>query len=391
MRTVTTRLIAAAITLPTLGGITLVASAPATATPVAATPVAADIADLKDKASKLESKVADLAENAKKVNKKLDKADASLSKAKEALAKANKRQKKAVKALARAESDADVARHDLGLVQFGANLARSLESSARDIEAEQADDHGLIDVSTASDDADVQPVLADLSLEATAAEREATMSAVQADWAGAGASADLREATQTVSRATAKRDEAAKVHKKARAAANKANEKLGNVESKLDNVERKLTAAVENKRAAERERAAEKAAREAANRTARPGTGHTTSPYGMRTHPVTGVYKLHSGTDFSYGDGRAYAARSGTVAAITYDGAYGNMVTLSHGGGLQTRYAHLASASVSVGQKVSAGDIVGQIGSTGYSTGAHLHFEVLRNGDFVNADTWLGQ
>lgn len=398
MRTVPTRLIAAAIALPTLGGITLVASAPATATLVSATPVAADIADLKEKVSSLENKVADLAEKADKANSKLDKADASLKKAKNVLAKVKKRQKRAVKKLARAESDADTARHDLGLVRFGANMARNIEFRAGDVEAQQADDdHGLIDVSTVSNDVDAEPVLADISAEAAAAERTVTFSAIQAGWAGAAAHADLREATQAVKRATAKRDEAGKAHKKVRGAANKANNKLGKVESRLEKVDHKLDKAVEKRRAAERKeaaerkRAAEQDARAAANRIARPGTGHVTSAYGMRVHPITGVYKLHSGTDFSYGDGRAYAARSGTVAAVTYDGAYGNMVTLSHGSGLQTRYAHLAAPNVSAGQNVSAGDVVGQIGSTGYATGAHLHFEVLEGGEFVNSDTWLGR
>lgn len=122
---------------------------------------------------------------------------------------------------------------------------------------------------------------------------------------------------------------------------------------------------------------------------ARPGTGDVTSSYGMRTHPVTGVEKLHSGTDFDDGDGNAYAADSGTVEAVTHDGGYGNMVTVNHGGGVQTRYAHLAEPTVKVGQRVGAGAVVGRIGSTGNSTGTHLHFEVLLNGDFTNPVAWL--
>ncbi|MGH9247932.1 MAG: LysM peptidoglycan-binding domain-containing M23 family metallopeptidase [Acidimicrobiales bacterium] len=123
--------------------------------------------------------------------------------------------------------------------------------------------------------------------------------------------------------------------------------------------------------------------------TARPATGAVTSPYGMRTHPITGVFKLHTGTDYGYGDGRAYAARAGTVAAVTYDRAYGNMVTIGHGGGVVTRYAHLASAAVSGGDPVAAGQVVGRIGSTGYATGAHLHFEVLKDGQVVDPAGWL--
>lgn len=142
-----------------------------------------------------------------------------------------------------------------------------------------------------------------------------------------------------------------------------------------------------------RERA-EEAAR-AARSMERPASSEITSPFGMRTHPITGVYKLHSGTDFSVGDGLAHAARAGTVEAVTYDGAYGNMVTISHGeidgDMVQTRYAHLSSATVSAGQSVEAGSVVGHIGSTGYSTGAHLHFEVLVDGGFVDPMTWLNR
>lgn len=166
-------------------------------------------------------------------------------------------------------------------------------------------------------------------------------------------------------------------------------------EKNSDAVLVKATEAAEE--AAERRRiAAERA--EAAARVDRSMRGpssslEVTSPYGMRTHPITGVHKLHSGTDFGVGDGLARAALEGTIEAVTYDGAYGNMVTISHdtidGDSVQTRYAHLSSATVSAGQEINTGDTVGNIGSTGYSTGAHLHFEVLVNGEFVDPMTWL--
>jgi murein DD-endopeptidase MepM/ murein hydrolase activator NlpD len=123
--------------------------------------------------------------------------------------------------------------------------------------------------------------------------------------------------------------------------------------------------------------------------TVMPATGHVTSPYGMRTHPTTGVYKLHTGTDYSAGDGVARAAASGEVTGVEWHTAYGNLVTISHGGSTSTRYAHLAGVSVSVGQSVGAGDKVGDIGSTGYSTGPHLHFEVLVDSEFVDPASWL--
>lgn len=121
----------------------------------------------------------------------------------------------------------------------------------------------------------------------------------------------------------------------------------------------------------------------------RPATGAVTSHYGMRTHPITGAYRMHNGTDFGYGDGRARAAKAGKVVSVAWVSGYGNLVTISHGGGVRTRYAHLAHATVGAGERVAAGELVGRIGSTGNATGAHLHFEVLVNGEFTNPLTWL--
>jgi murein DD-endopeptidase MepM/ murein hydrolase activator NlpD len=122
--------------------------------------------------------------------------------------------------------------------------------------------------------------------------------------------------------------------------------------------------------------------------TVRPATGAVTSPYGYRTHPITGVYKLHTGIDYAYGDGKARAARAGRVS-VEHPGWAGNLVVIDHGGGAVTRYAHLASVSVSSGQQAAAGDVVGRIGERGLATGPHLHFEVLIDGRFVNPTSWL--
>ncbi|PSK98224.1 murein DD-endopeptidase MepM/ murein hydrolase activator NlpD [Haloactinopolyspora alba] len=125
-----------------------------------------------------------------------------------------------------------------------------------------------------------------------------------------------------------------------------------------------------------------------------PSSGPITSPYGMRVHPLTGVYKLHSGTDFGASCGATVSAASaGTVESAEYAGAYGNQVTISHGviNGLDvtTTYNHLSSFAVSAGQSVSTGDQIGSVGTTGSSTGCHLHFEVLVNGEFTNPMSWL--
>ena len=116
-----------------------------------------------------------------------------------------------------------------------------------------------------------------------------------------------------------------------------------------------------------------------------PGYRTITSYYGMRVHPITGVYKLHSGIDVGAPTGAKFiAVASGTVVKAAYTTGYGNMVIIDHGGGLQTLYAHGSAILVNSGQKVNAGDAVLKVGSTGYSTGPHAHFEVRVNGNTVN-------
>lgn len=113
-----------------------------------------------------------------------------------------------------------------------------------------------------------------------------------------------------------------------------------------------------------------------------PGYTRITSKYGMRTHPITGVYKLHTGVDIGAPMGASFvAANDGIVVKAGYNGAYGNMVIIDHGGGIQTLYAHGSEIMVKVGDVVKKGEtVVLKVGSTGYSTGAHAHFEVRLNG-----------
>jgi murein DD-endopeptidase MepM/ murein hydrolase activator NlpD len=125
-------------------------------------------------------------------------------------------------------------------------------------------------------------------------------------------------------------------------------------------------------------------------RLVRPGLGAVSSAYGVRTHPFTGARKAHTGVDFQYANGLAYAAAAGTVADVRVDPAYGNLLTIAHGNGIRTRYAHLAAIQVEHGDHVTAGQVVGTIGSTGLSTGPHLHFEIQVNGRFQNPADWLG-
>lgn len=121
-----------------------------------------------------------------------------------------------------------------------------------------------------------------------------------------------------------------------------------------------------------------------------PGYTTITSEYGMRTHPVTGAYKLHTGVDIGAPlESSFVAAANGIVSKATFSPAYGNMVIIDHGGGVQTLYAHGNEIMVQVGQTVSAGTEILKVGSTGYSTGPHAHFEIRINGQTVNPLDYL--
>lgn len=115
-----------------------------------------------------------------------------------------------------------------------------------------------------------------------------------------------------------------------------------------------------------------------------PGYTRITSSFGMRTHPITGVYKLHTGVDIGAPMGANFiAANDGIVTYAGQNTAYGNMVIIDHGGGITTLYAHGSEILVEVGQTVFQGTPVLKVGSTGYSTGPHAHFEVRINGEYV--------
>ena len=112
-----------------------------------------------------------------------------------------------------------------------------------------------------------------------------------------------------------------------------------------------------------------------------PGYTRITSEYGMRVHPITGQYKLHTGVDISAPMGANFiAANDGIVVKAEYNTAYGRMVIIDHGGGISTLYAHGSEILVEVGQTVKRGDSILKVGSSGYSTGPHAHFEVRING-----------
>lgn len=103
----------------------------------------------------------------------------------------------------------------------------------------------------------------------------------------------------------------------------------------------------------------------------------TSSNFGMRVHPVTGGLRAHQGIDLAAPTGTPiYATADGLVSRAEWFGAYGNFIAINHGAQLETRYGHLSRMAVSSGQRVRKGDLIGFVGSTGRSTGPHLHYEV---------------
>ena len=110
-----------------------------------------------------------------------------------------------------------------------------------------------------------------------------------------------------------------------------------------------------------------------------------TSSFGMRTHPVTGGRRAHKGIDLAAPTGTPiYATADGLISRASWFSSYGLYVAIEHGGQLQTRYAHMSRLNVAEGQRVQKGDIVGYVGTTGRSTGPHLHYEVRVDGQAVN-------
>jgi murein DD-endopeptidase MepM/ murein hydrolase activator NlpD len=172
-----------------------------------------------------------------------------------------------------------------------------------------------------------------------------------------------------------------------------------------DRVQKEINAASEELRRQQREER-ERLARERANRQPVstptnwvtgtgelmwPTSGPVTSAYGTRRHPVFGDMRFHGGIDIGAPHGQnVFASDSGTVITSTYNSNYGNYVVIDHGNGMTTLYAHLSSRSVSNGVSVTRGQVIGLIGSTGISTGPHLHFEVSVGGSRVNPMTRLG-
>lgn len=119
-------------------------------------------------------------------------------------------------------------------------------------------------------------------------------------------------------------------------------------------------------------------------------TSRLSSSYGMRNHPVLGGRRAHKGIDLAAPTGTPiHATADGVVEMADWFGGYGLYVQLGHGGDLETRYGHMSRIAVAPGQSVRKGEIIGYVGSTGRSTGPHLHYEVRVNGEAVNPTAYF--
>jgi murein DD-endopeptidase MepM/ murein hydrolase activator NlpD len=117
---------------------------------------------------------------------------------------------------------------------------------------------------------------------------------------------------------------------------------------------------------------------------------YITSPFGMRLHPVYKVWKMHKGVDLASRRGdKIVAVRSGVVTTAKYGSSSGYFVVINHGDGFSTSYLHMTHFEVKEGQTVSQGQLIGYVGNTGVSTGAHLHFAVMYNGSHVNPANYV--
>ena len=115
-----------------------------------------------------------------------------------------------------------------------------------------------------------------------------------------------------------------------------------------------------------------------------------TSGYGSRNDPINGGNRMHEGTDFAAGVGTPiYATADGVVSHAGWSGGYGRLIKIQHEFGYETRYAHLSEIRVSVGQRISRGDRIGDMGNSGRSTGSHLHYEVRQSGRSTNPMTFI--
>ncbi|MBP2355532.1 murein DD-endopeptidase MepM/ murein hydrolase activator NlpD [Kribbella aluminosa] len=239
-----------------------------------------------------------------------------------------------------------------------------------------------------------QAQLASKQVKLTAAEKDA-------ETARAEAAATVKKVTELTKQVAADRAEAASVAAVKltafKAAEKEKNSELAQYNSLLrerNRVQQMLIAQAKAEKAAAARRNIPDPVPTGGGRLAYPVSSYITSPYGMRFHPILHIWKLHDGTDFSAPCGTPVrAAADGVVTDKYFNGGYGNRLFISHGviagHSITTVYNHLSKYKAQVGERVQRGEIIAWSGTTGYSTGCHLHFMVYKDGTVVNPMGWL--
>lgn len=397
---------------------------------------AADLNEIKSDQRQVQSSLASTTQALGKANTKLQKALGAATAAQRLLEEAKLQKKSALRESKRAEALADSARINSEYAKSALILGtRALTRLIRQLEHQRGDmddvaravyqEGPLSEVTvlmSAQDPADFTAAMAAVnyvsreqqSMERTilASSADATMQEVKlnllSEKASTAKSKSDREnvnAQRALQSAKEKQQVVSQVRTEKRQAVQAATVFKGKIKNRYERLkgeERKLEAAAKKAVAAAKKAAARATAAQTNQaQTGQSPKGSLTWPLpgyskgggvGPRIHPIYGYNSCHTGIDIGAPTGTpAISAVSGSVAAITRRGPYGNAVLLVHADGLTTFYAHLSSASVRVGQSINSGQEVGKVGSTGWSTGPHLHFETRVNGTAYDPMGWFGQ
>ena len=397
---------------------------------------AADLNEIKSDQRQVQSSLASTTQALGKANTKLQKALGAATAAQRLLEEAKLQKKSALRESKRAEALADSVRIDSEYAKSALILGtRALTRLIRQLEHQRGDmddvaravyqEGPLSEVTvlmSAQDPADFTAAMAAVnyvsreqqSMERTilASSADATMQEVKlnllSEKASTAKSKSDREnvnAQRALQSAKEKQQVVSQVRTEKRQAVQAATVFKGKIKNRYERLkgeERKLEAAAKKAVAAAKKAAARATAAQTNQaQTGQSPKGSLTWPLpgyskgggvGPRIHPIYGYNSCHTGIDIGAPSGtRVISAKAGSVEAITRRGPYGNAVLLVHADGLTTFYAHLSSASVRVGQSINSGQEVGKVGSTGWSTGPHLHFETRVNGTAYDPMGWFGK
>jgi len=391
---------------------------------------AADLGEIKSEQSQVQLSLKSTTQALGKANTKLQKAVNAAAKAQRSLVQAKILKKAALRESKEASAVADSARVDSEYAKSSLILGtRALTRLERKLDAQRADiedvaravyQQGPLNevaiLMSAQDPADftarmvavnyvsreqqsMERVILVSSADAEMQEVKLTALSEKATTAQAQADRELRKSRVALTAAKKQQRAVVQLRKDKRQAVKSAKKYKGKIKNRYERLkreERKLKLAARKAVAAAREAAAQGTAPQ----NAQSPSGSLVWPLpgrsrgggvGPRIHPIYGHNSCHTGIDIGAPSGtKVQAADQGSVATITRGGPYGNAVLVVHSGGLTTFYAHLSSTSVKVGQSLNRGQEVGKVGSTGWSTGPHLHFETRLDGTPYDPMGWYG-